>query len=48
MRLAGAELAGTFGLSGFRTEIRRDLDAPLPFQRDAAREALKQLDAKVR
>ena len=48
VRLAGERLAATFGLTAFRTDIRKDLDAPLSFQRDAARDALKQLDGSGR
>lgn len=43
MRMAGEQLAGAFGLTQFRADIQKDADAPLVFQREAARSALGEL-----
>lgn len=43
IRMAGEQLAGAFGLTQFRSEIQKDADAPLVFQREAARSALGEL-----
>ncbi len=42
-QLEGAQVAGSFGLRQFRSLIRGDLHAPLPFQRRLARSVLRQL-----
>lgn len=42
-RMTGEQLAGAFGLTQFRADIQKDADAPLVFQREAARSALEEL-----
>ncbi|HKF51169.1 MAG TPA: M1 family aminopeptidase [Candidatus Acidoferrales bacterium] len=47
MRMAGEQLTGAFELTQFRAEIQKDVDAPLVFQRDAAKSALEKLGKAV-
>jgi HEAT repeat protein len=43
VRLTGEQLVATFALRQFRTDIQRDLSAPLILQREMAQEILEQL-----
>lgn len=44
VRMAGEQLAGEFALTEFRSDIQKDVNAPLVMQRELAQKVVKRLD----